>query len=89
MEVVTNVNPFKTYLLAKGLSLNKSGAVCGESCTYGSKGEASLVNKGVDSTKESGVIQEDNISESKVALVYGQMVRQFPYNHLMWKGGKE
>jgi len=26
--------------------------------------------------KESGVIQEDNISESKVALVYGQMVRQ-------------
>nr|YP_010020453.1 ATP synthase subunit beta [Ulva gigantea]QOK35372.1 ATP synthase subunit beta [Ulva gigantea] len=27
----------------------------------------------MDSTKESGVIQEDNISESKVALVYGQM----------------
>ena len=26
--------------------------------------------------KESGVIQENNISESKVALVYGQMVRQ-------------
>nr|YP_009633138.1 ATP synthase subunit beta [Ulva lactuca]QBS47996.1 ATP synthase subunit beta [Ulva lactuca] len=27
----------------------------------------------MDSPKESGVIQEDNISESKVALVYGQM----------------
>ena len=30
--------------------------------------------------KESGVIQENNISESKVALVYGQMVRHVPYN---------
>jgi len=30
--------------------------------------------------KESGVIQEENISESKVALVYGQMVRHVPYN---------
>ena len=26
--------------------------------------------------KESGVIQEQNISQSKVALVYGQMVRR-------------
>jgi hypothetical protein len=29
---------------------------------------------------ESGVIQEKNLSESKVALVYGQMVRHVPYN---------
>lgn len=38
--------------------------------------------------KESKVIVEDNISESKVALVYGQMVRQVPFNQLCWEGGK-
>ena len=68
------------YLQAKVWKLNKSGAVWGESLTYGSNREASLVNEGVDSAKESGVIQENNISESKVALVYGQMVRHVPYN---------
>ena len=30
--------------------------------------------------KESGVINEKNFPESKVALVYGQMVRHVPYN---------
>jgi F-type H+-transporting ATPase subunit beta len=38
--------------------------------------------------KESGVIVEKNLTDSKVALVYGQMVRQFPFNHLVWEGGK-
>jgi F-type H+-transporting ATPase subunit beta len=38
--------------------------------------------------KESGVINSNDISQSKVALVYGQMVRQFPFNHLIWEGGK-
>ena len=28
--------------------------------------------------KESGVINENNFAESKVALVYGQMVRRVP-----------
>jgi len=28
--------------------------------------------------KESGVINENNFTDSKVALVYGQMVRQVP-----------
>ena len=37
--------------------------------------------------KESGVIQEKNLTESKVALVYGQMVRQVPSNH-SWEGGE-
>jgi F-type H+-transporting ATPase subunit beta len=30
--------------------------------------------------KESGVINAKNFSESKVALVYGQMVRQVSFN---------
>jgi F-type H+-transporting ATPase subunit beta len=38
--------------------------------------------------KESGVIVEKNLGDSKVALVYGQMVRQFPSNQLCWKGGE-
>jgi hypothetical protein len=50
--------------------------------------------------KESGVIKESNLPESKVALVYGQMVRQVPSNlpcwsyqsnwdnQSYWKGGK-
>ena len=38
--------------------------------------------------KESGVIQEKNLSASKVALVYGQMVRQVPFNQLCWEGGE-
>lgn len=38
--------------------------------------------------KESGVIQEKNMSESKVALVYGQMVRHVAFNQLCWKGGE-
>jgi hypothetical protein len=37
--------------------------------------------------KESGVIQEKNLPESKVALVYGQMVRGVASNHLWWEGG--
>lgn len=37
--------------------------------------------------KESGVIVEKNLSDSKVALVYGQMVRQVPFNQLCWEGG--
>lgn len=37
--------------------------------------------------KESGVIVEKNLSQSKVALVYGQMVRQVPSNQ-SWKGGE-
>jgi len=37
--------------------------------------------------KESGVIQEKNLPESKVALVYGQMVRDVAPNHLWWEGG--
>jgi hypothetical protein len=38
--------------------------------------------------KESGVIVEKNLPESKVALVYGQMVRQVPSNQHCWEGGK-
>lgn len=39
--------------------------------------------------KESGVIQEKNLQESKVALVYGQMVRRFAFNPLYCgKGGE-
>ena len=38
--------------------------------------------------KESGVIQEKNMSESKVALVYGQMVRHVASNQFCWKGGE-
>jgi F-type H+-transporting ATPase subunit beta len=38
--------------------------------------------------KESGVINESNLSESKVALVYGQMVRQVSFNQLCWKEGE-
>jgi F-type H+-transporting ATPase subunit beta len=38
--------------------------------------------------KESGVIQEKNMADSKVALVYGQMVRQVPFNQLCWEGGE-
>lgn len=38
--------------------------------------------------KESGVIQEKNMADSKVALVYGQMVRLVPFNQLCWKGGE-
>jgi len=38
--------------------------------------------------KESGVIVETNLSDSKVALVYGQMVRQVPSNQFYWKGGE-
>ena len=38
--------------------------------------------------KESKVIDESNISQSKVALVYGQMVRQVASNQFYWKGGK-
>ncbi len=38
--------------------------------------------------KESGVIVEKNLPESKVALVYGQMVRQFSFNQLNWEGGE-
>jgi F-type H+-transporting ATPase subunit beta len=38
--------------------------------------------------KESGVIVEKNLSDSKVALVYGQMVRQVPFNQLCWEGGR-
>jgi F-type H+-transporting ATPase subunit beta len=37
--------------------------------------------------KESGVIKESNLTESKVALVYGQMVRQVPSNKY-WKRGE-
>jgi F-type H+-transporting ATPase subunit beta len=37
--------------------------------------------------KESGVIQEKNLPESKVALVYGQMVRDVASNHTWWEGG--
>lgn len=37
--------------------------------------------------KESGVIVEKNLGESKVALVYGQMVRDVVFNHLWWEGG--
>jgi F-type H+-transporting ATPase subunit beta len=37
--------------------------------------------------KESGVIVEKNLADSKVALVYGQMVRQVPSNQF-WKGGE-
>jgi F-type H+-transporting ATPase subunit beta len=37
--------------------------------------------------RESGVIVEKNLGESKVALVYGQMVRQVPSNH-SWEGGE-
>jgi len=37
--------------------------------------------------KESGVIVEKNLPDSKVALVYGQMVRDVAFNHLWWKGG--
>ena len=38
--------------------------------------------------KESGVIKEKNMSESKVALVYGQMVRHVASNQFCWKGGE-
>ena len=38
--------------------------------------------------KESKVINADNLTESKVALVYGQMVRQVPFNQLCWEGGR-
>jgi len=38
--------------------------------------------------KESGVIVEKNLSDSKVALVYGQMVRQVPFNQFCWKRGE-
>lgn len=38
--------------------------------------------------KESGVIVENNLQDSKVALVYGQMVRHFAYNQLNWEGGE-
>jgi F-type H+-transporting ATPase subunit beta len=38
--------------------------------------------------KESGVIVEKNLSDSKVALVYGQMVRQVPSNQFCWEGGE-
>jgi F-type H+-transporting ATPase subunit beta len=38
--------------------------------------------------KESGVIVEKNLSDSKVALVYGQMVRQVPSNQSYWEGGE-
>lgn len=37
--------------------------------------------------KESGVINASSLKESKVALVYGQMVRQVPYNQY-WKIGE-
>ena len=37
--------------------------------------------------KESGVIVEKNLPDSKVALVYGQMVRDVASNHLWWEGG--
>jgi F-type H+-transporting ATPase subunit beta len=37
--------------------------------------------------KESGVIVEKNLADSKVALVYGQMVRQVPSNKKL-KGGE-
>ena len=38
--------------------------------------------------KESGVIVEKNLSDSKVALVYGQMVRHFAPNQILWEGGE-
>ncbi len=38
--------------------------------------------------KESGVIVEKNLADSKVALVYGQMVRQVPFNQSYWEGGE-
>ncbi len=38
--------------------------------------------------KESGVIQEKNLPESKVALVYGQMVRDVAFNQVCWEGGE-
>ncbi len=38
--------------------------------------------------KESGVIQEKNLPESKVALVYGQMVRDVAFNQVSWEGGE-
>jgi hypothetical protein len=54
-------------------------------------GTKDILARGVDSIvgemKESGVIQEKNLPESKVALVYGQMVRDVAPNHLWWEGG--
>lgn len=38
--------------------------------------------------KESGVIVEKNLPDSKVALVYGQMVRDVAFNHFGWEGGR-
>lgn len=38
--------------------------------------------------KESKVINADKLEDSKVALVYGQMVRRFAYNQLCWEGGE-
>ena len=38
--------------------------------------------------KESGVINESNLAESKVALVYGQMVRHVSFNQPVWEEGQ-
>jgi len=77
----------KTVLIME--LINNIAKAHGGVSVFGGVGERTREGNDLyEEMKESGVIQENKTDESKVALVYGQMVRHFAFNQFCWKGGE-